>query len=109
MPHLIHILAKHDTSIKANNTVFGFVPARLNTFVISTRSMLVLLSADEIVNPPMRSMIVGENIVEKTNLKKKVGLPSGTQHKAYNSRSSRCWTQRTLPIWRTDDPQKHEQ
>ena len=36
--------------------------------MIKTRSMLVLLKADEIVKPPMSSIIVGENIAEKTNL-----------------------------------------
>jgi hypothetical protein len=28
------------------------------------RSILVLLSAEEMVKPPIRSMIVGENIIE---------------------------------------------
>jgi len=65
---LIHILAKHDTPINESNTVLGLVPARLNTRVISTRSMLVLLRADAIVNPPIKSMIVGENITEKIYL-----------------------------------------
>ena len=68
---LIHMLAKHDTHMNANSTVLGRVPARLRTLVMSTRSMLVLLSADEIVKPPMRSMIVGENMLEKTYLRRK--------------------------------------
>lgn len=65
---LIHMLAKHETPINARRTVLGFEPARLSTRVINTRSMFVLLSADEIVNPPIRSMIVGENIMENTYL-----------------------------------------
>ena len=66
--HLIHILAKQETPIKARRRVLGRVPAKLNTRVTMTRSMLVLLRADDMVKPPIRSMIVGENIVEKTNL-----------------------------------------
>lgn len=54
--------------MNASRTVLGLEPAKLSTLVISTRSMLVLLRADEIVKPPMRSMIVGENITEKTHL-----------------------------------------
>ena len=54
--------------MKARRTLLGCVPAKLRTRVIKTRSMLVLLKADEIVNPPMSNMIVGENITEKTNL-----------------------------------------
>lgn len=66
--NLIHILAKHDTNMNASNTVRGFVPAKLSTRVINTRSMLVFDSAEEMVKPPMRSMIVGENMVENMNL-----------------------------------------
>jgi hypothetical protein len=62
------MLAKQDTPMKASRTLLGCVPAKLRTRVIKTRSMLVLLKADEIVKPPMSNMIVGENIVEKTNL-----------------------------------------
>lgn len=62
------MLAKQETPMKASRTVLGLEPARLSTFVMRTRSMLVLLRADEIVKPPMRSMIVGENIIEKTHL-----------------------------------------
>lgn len=69
---LIHMLAKHDTHIKANKTTDGLVPARLRTRVMRMRSILVLLNADDIVNPPMRSMIVGENIAEKMNLNRKI-------------------------------------
>lgn len=68
MTHLIHILAKQDTPIKERMTMLGFVPARLRSFVMRTRSMFVLLRADAIVKPPIRSMIVGENICEKTYL-----------------------------------------
>ena len=66
---LIHMLAKHDTPINESSTTLGLVPAKLNTRVMSTRSMLVLLSADAIVNPPIKSMIVGENMTEKMYLK----------------------------------------
>src|SRR5258705_11468186 len=65
---LIHILAKHETDIKARRRVLGRVPAKLNTRVTMTRSMLVLLRAEEMVKPPIRSMIVGENMVENTYL-----------------------------------------
>ena len=65
---LIHMLAKHATPMNASRTVLGRSPARLSTRVIRTRSMAVLLRADAIVNPPMRSMIVGENMTEKTYL-----------------------------------------
>lgn len=65
---LIHMLAKHATPMNASNTMLGLVPARLSSRVMSRRSMLVLLSADAMVNPPMRSMIVGENITENTYL-----------------------------------------
>lgn len=69
---LIHMLAKQDTPINESSTVLGRVPAKLRTRVISTRSILVLLNADAIVNPPMRSMMVGENMTEKMYLKKPV-------------------------------------
>lgn len=65
---LIHMLAKQETPIKARSRVLGRVPARLNTRVTMTLSMLVLLRAAEMVNPPIKSMIVGENIIENTNL-----------------------------------------
>jgi hypothetical protein len=67
--YLIHILAKHDTAMKARRTEFGRVPARLSTRVINTRSMLVLLRADAIVKPPISNIMVGENMTEKMNLK----------------------------------------
>jgi hypothetical protein len=66
--YLIHMLAKHDTPMKASNTVLGRVPAKLSTRVIKTRSILVLLSAEEMVKPPMSNMIVGENITVNMNL-----------------------------------------
>jgi hypothetical protein len=66
------MLAKQDTPINESSTVLGRVPAKLRTRVISTRSILVLLNADAIVNPPMRSMMVGENMTEKMYLKKPV-------------------------------------
>ena len=67
---LIHMLAKQATPMNASRTVLGRSPARLSTRVIRTRSMAVLLSAEAIVKPPMRSMIVGENMTEKTCLRK---------------------------------------
>jgi hypothetical protein len=66
--NLIHMLAKHDTPMKVRRTVLGRVPARLRTRVINTRSMFVLLRADEIVKPPMSNIIVGENMIENTYL-----------------------------------------
>jgi hypothetical protein len=66
--YLIHILAKQETPMNARRTVLGRVPARLNTRVIKSRSMFVLLNAEEMVNPPMSSMIVGENMIENTYL-----------------------------------------
>lgn len=79
--HLIHILAKHETHMNARSTVLGLDPAKLRTRVIRTRSIFVLLKADDIVNPPIKSMIVGENITENTNLqvnekrtRKRVGM-----------------------------------
>ena len=68
IPYLIHILAKQDTPMNARMTICGFVPANARTRVMSTLSILVLLSADAIVKPPISNMIVGENITEKTNL-----------------------------------------
>lgn len=62
------MLAKQETPMKVSNTVLGRVPAKFKTRVIKMRSMLVLLSAEEMVKPPIRSMIVGENITEKTYL-----------------------------------------
>jgi len=62
------MLAKQATPIKLRITVLGRVPARLSTLVISTRSILVLLSALESVKPPSRSIIVGENMTEKMYL-----------------------------------------
>ena len=61
-------LAKQDTSIKESKTTLGLVPARLRTLVIKMRSILVLLRADAIVKPPIRSIIVGENMIENMYL-----------------------------------------
>lgn len=58
------MLAKHETAINAKRTVRGFEPAILKRRVINIRSMFVLLRAAEIVKPPIRSMIVGENMTE---------------------------------------------
>lgn len=60
--------AKHETPMKHNKTVLGLVPAKLSTRVIRMRSMLVLLNADAMVNPPISSMIVGENMTENIYL-----------------------------------------
>ena len=68
LTYLIHILAKHETPMKANKTTLGFVPARFRILVIRTRSIFVLLNADEMEKPPIRSMMVGENICENTYL-----------------------------------------
>lgn len=65
------MLAKHDTAIKAKRTVRGFEPAMLNRRVINIRSIFVLLSAAEIVKPPMSSMMVGENMTENMYLDSK--------------------------------------
>lgn len=62
------MLAKHETPMNASKTVFGRVPAMLRTLVMRTRSIAVLLRADAIVNPPINSMMVGENMTEKMYL-----------------------------------------
>jgi hypothetical protein len=62
------MLAKHETPINASKTVLGRVPAILSTLVMRTRSIAVLLRADAIVNPPINSIIVGENMTEKMYL-----------------------------------------
>jgi hypothetical protein len=67
--HLIHMLAKQATPMTASSTTLGRVPAKLSTRVINTRSMFVFESAAAIVKPPMRSMIVGENITENVQLR----------------------------------------
>lgn len=66
--HLIHMLAKHDTPMNASKTLRGFEPAKLKTRVISIRSIFVLLKAEEMVKPPIRSMMVGENMTENMYL-----------------------------------------
>lgn len=63
--------------MNANRTVLGFEPAKLRTRVIMTLSIFVLLRAEDIVKPPMRSMMVGLNMMEKTYLLKSEGLVSG--------------------------------
>jgi hypothetical protein len=67
--HLINILAKHATPMNASSTVLGRDPARDSIRVIRIRSMFVLESAEEMVKPPISSMIVGENIIEKIKLR----------------------------------------
>ena len=66
------MLAKHETPMNASKTVLGLVPASARTRVMSTRSIFDLLSAAAIVNPPMRSKIVGENIIEAIQLEDSV-------------------------------------
>ena len=68
MTHLIHILAKQLTAMKASKTWEGFVPAIASTRVMRSLSMLVLERAEEMVNPPIRSIMVDEKMVEKTYL-----------------------------------------
>ena len=63
------MLAKHETPMKDRMTIVGLVPAKLKSLVIKTRSMFVLLNAEAMVNPPIKSMIVGENICWNTNLR----------------------------------------
>jgi hypothetical protein len=65
---LIHILAKQETPMKARSTELGLVLAKLRTLVIKIRSTLILLRAEEIVNPPIRSIIVGENMTDISEL-----------------------------------------
>jgi len=65
---LIHMLAKHETPINASKTLLGRVPAILSTLVMRTRSIAVLLRADAIVNPPINSIMVGENMTENIYL-----------------------------------------
>jgi len=62
------MLAKHETPINASKTVLGRVPAILRTLVMRMRSIAVLLRADAIVNPPINSMMVGENMTENIYL-----------------------------------------
>jgi len=62
------MLAKHETPMNASKTVLGRVPAMLSTLVMRMRSIAVLLKADAIVNPPINSMMVGENMTEKIYL-----------------------------------------
>jgi len=50
--------------MKARSTELGLVPAKLRTLVIRIQLMLVLLRAEEIMNLPIRSMILGENMTE---------------------------------------------
>lgn len=54
--------------MNASNTVLGRVPAMLSTLVMRMRSIAVLLKAEAIVNPPINSMMVGENMTEKIYL-----------------------------------------
>lgn len=59
---LIHIEANVATAIWLRRTTLGRVPAKLRIRVAMITSMRVLLRAAAMVKPPMRSMIVGENI-----------------------------------------------
>ena len=51
--------------MNTSSMVLSHVPARLQTMVMGTRSVLGFLGTDEIVKPPM-SMIVGGKMLEKT-------------------------------------------
>jgi hypothetical protein len=53
------------TAIKTSKTTLGRVPAALRIRVAVMTSNLVLESTAAMVNPPMSSMMVGENICEK--------------------------------------------
>jgi hypothetical protein len=78
--NLIHILAKQETPMKARSTELGLEPAKLKTLVINIRSMLVLLRAEEIVNPPIRSMIVGENMTENIYLNRVLNISENSSN-----------------------------
>lgn len=62
------MLAKHDMAIKASRTIRSIEAIMLDRCIISTRSILVLLSATEIVKPPASSVMVGENLAESMRL-----------------------------------------
>ncbi len=55
--------------------------------------MLVLLRAEAIVKPPIRSMMVGENITENTHLRKVSHI-----HDNDEAECSLCCTDRTQPL-----------
>ena len=65
---LIHIEAKVATNINTSNTTLGRLPAALRIRVAVMTSRRVLESTAAMVKPPIRSMIVGENICEKMYL-----------------------------------------
>jgi hypothetical protein len=58
------------TNIKHRRTALGFDPAAFRTRVAVITSKRVLLSTAAMVKPPIRSMIVGENIWEKIYLER---------------------------------------
>jgi hypothetical protein len=66
---LIHILANVATHINTKSTTLGLVPAALRILVAVMTSSRVLDSTAAMVNPPIRSIIVGENICEKIYLR----------------------------------------
>lgn len=101
------MLAKHDTPINARRTVLGFVPARLNNLVIMTRSIFDLLNAEAIVKPPIRSMIVGVNICEKTNLQERQYMRFG-QDDAHSLRGFLCLQTSTWLLLRDKDTENNE-
>ena len=98
---LIHMLAKQETPMNESNTVLGRVPAKLSTRVINTRSMLVLLSADAMVKPPIRSMMVGENMTEKMYLENGEQMVEGNENGSLCC--MRCGQTSIVPVRGADD------
>lgn len=65
---LIHILANVATDINTSRTTLGFEPAAFKIRVAVMTSSRVFESTAAIVKPPIRSIMVGENIWEKMYL-----------------------------------------
>jgi hypothetical protein len=65
---LIHILANVATNMSTSKTTLGRVPAAFKIRVAVMTSRRVFDNTAAMVKPPIRSMIVGENICEKMYL-----------------------------------------
>ena len=65
---LIHILAKVATDMRTSKMTLGFSPAALRIRDAVMTSSRVFERTAAIVKPPIRSIIVGENIWEKIYL-----------------------------------------
>lgn len=65
---LIHMLANVATHMRTSRTTLGFDPAALRIRDAVMTSSRVLDKTAAIVKPPIRSMMVGENICEKMYL-----------------------------------------